>query len=152
MSISSDGILFYGILWDDYRSDLEPPLPWCDPDDEDNDTDMEDWLWGLWDLPDTSDTSQPGWRDEYRAIKEKRRQAMTDRFGAVIKEGLYCSYDYPMPYIAIESSETRVVRGYSKQITSLDVKPEWDAALAKIAEMTGYPDKKPGWFLVSLYG
>jgi hypothetical protein len=60
----------------------------------------------------------------------------------------HCSCDYPMFILSVEESKIRAWRGDPKEVTSLDVKPEWNEKIQKVADLMGLSGK-PGWWLAS---
>jgi len=125
MGISSDGMLFYGFEIDheDAGSYVE------DPDDTDSD-------WG---------------------------DLIIEKMGATLPSGVYatgwlrdelgievhghCSYEYYSPVFCIAGTLKRAWRGSPLDIdpAELSVQPDWDAKLAKVAEILGLDKGPPCW-------
>lgn len=123
VSTSTNAILFYGYHWDG-----DPP--WSDPGEDEDDGDYED---RYEDGEDDSDDDEP-----------------PDAFGCGF--GTHCSYECPMYYLAVRSSEQEAYRGNPVKVKT-ETGKEWDARLAKALKKYGIepPQKNPQWWLVSLW-
>jgi len=140
MGISSDGILFYGIMfdWEDGNE------PWAD--DEGGD---EAWVCdklGISDKePKHDDYKSQDWKDYW----EYKRERLAD---IGIEFVLHCAYDYAMWGLAISPTILRAYRGYPKEIDSIDIAEEWNEKLRAFCELVGVPYSEPKWWLCSVYG
>lgn len=167
MGVSTDAILFYGYCWDDEDHSL-----W--KTDDANDDDDDGWEERLARakgcLPPTTPfpertvepTRENGWSSTPKDY-DAAEQAIIDQYSAYWRAkgkivaaspclvDTHCSASCPMPYVAVRKSVTVSRRGYPSKITSVDVDPAWDAALAEFCETLRIKigNKKPAWWLVS---
>jgi hypothetical protein len=146
MGQSTDGILFYGIAYDD---DLE--LPWEAEEFEGEELDWEDWY-----------AVQAGVErptipyEESEKVHEiywdQKRNALEDQ---PIEIGTHCSCEYPMVYIAPKAINLSASRGYPLELDLVNlqsrVTPEVDAQIKTFCELMGLPYSKPKWWLASLW-
>lgn len=130
MGISSDGILVYGIPYDE---DETPAFL------EEFEGDFDGYLDSISGLP---DYGQPG--HDFAAQRAFREACPVD----VVT---HCSYDYPMYIIAVRGTESRNSRGYVTEIASLDVSRERLSAFTEWCAERGITGS-PKWCLVSMYG
>lgn len=165
MGQSTDAILFFGFVWDE-----ETRYPWNigrESDDEENDDD--DWearyarLKGLPEPPPIPDkgidprTGQfiKNYTPEEQAIVDRRsaywdeKRALIDKVN--VEVDTHCCGDCPMPFVAHKASKTRAWRGNPMEVTSLEIKPEWEQELRAFCELMGInvKDQQPKWRLVS---
>jgi hypothetical protein len=134
MTISSDGILYFGFL---VGEDEEPP-EWLGEDDEGNPKDFDDFVCELANL--SEDT------------KYEERHRMIDNCPAELQ--MYCSYDYPMYVLGVRGCEYRVNRGFTKILTA-DMLIIDRAKIEKFEEwckQNKIEYKEPRWYLCSMYG
>ncbi len=124
MSISSDGIFFYGLIW----KDEEPPWGSPTPDE----------------LQKAS--GEPEWEDLFEA---RSGQKLAD---SPVVAAIHCSFSCPMPLVAIQETLVYGYRGYPKQAKSLTVKLEWEGQLRKFCDIMGIEWQEPAWWVASLYG
>ena len=156
MGQSTDGILFYGIH---FEEDAE--LPWNREDDVDN----EEWITELYGLP----KPEEGWSEETRVVYDEywgKQKEIIKEVGIVI--GVHCSCDYPMYYVGIAESLVQNSRGEALPIfITQDKKEEWNQRLQAFLKKAGIDGvevfdsdkhtgrgerfKKIGWWLVSLW-
>lgn len=133
MSISSDGILFYGFLIDE---------------------DKQEELERLFDYDETG-IEEP---EEYYAMKVLNKGKVSyEEYSELDKKepceiGMHCSYDYPMYYVGIKESELRAWRGYPKKIESFDINKKWNQQIKDFCKIMGIEYQEPDWYLASMYG
>ena len=130
MGVSSNGILVYGINFDE-----EPP-----EFIEAFDNDFDDYLNSLSGLP---EYGQPG--HDFAAQRAFRETVPADMT-------MYCSYEYPMYILAVRGTETVVHRGYVKDIESLEVPADRVEAFKAWCIDRGIQNPEPKWLLCSMYG
>jgi hypothetical protein len=132
LSVITDGILFYGIPYDD-----DTELPRIE-DEVGDDLEFDDHY-----------LIKVGFDINKRdaTYYERRSEALSK---CPCEVGIYCSFDYPMYYVATESYH--VSRGYAKEIPAVITDPAWDKQIEDYCRLMGFPLRKPGWFLVSLWG
>jgi hypothetical protein len=158
MGVSTDAILFWGIVSD------EEGHPWLKHQPEDDEDDDDD------DSDDDSDDDEFDWEEVYaeamgvpcpdaeygddtKPIYQaywKRKREIIEASGCTF--GSHCSGDCPMDYVAVVESETTARRGYPEEITSLEVKPDWEPKLREFCEKLNIPWGEPKWWLVSYWG
>ena len=141
MSISSDGILFYGIMlnWEDGEE------PWAD----DEDGDHEEWLANKLGISDREPKHEVYTSDDWKSYWKYKRE----QFALLgVEFVLHCSYDYSMWGIAVSESLSNASRGEPKEIKSTDIKPEWANRLKSFCESVGIGYEEPKWWLTSLMG
>jgi hypothetical protein len=173
MGVSTDAILFYGYCWHDEAHSL-----WkTDDDDDDSAEDESDWETRYARSKGLSPPSAPfpertvtptrenGWSstpkdysaaeqtiiDQYKAYWEAKRK-LVETASCLVDS--HCAASCPMPYVAVRKSVTSSHRGYPNKITSVDVDPTWNAALAEFCKTLEVKigNKKPSWWLVSNLG
>ncbi len=142
MSISSDGIICYGIC---FGEEFEFPFG-CDVEDEDGNPleheEFDDWyvdvILGV-------DSSEMDYKEKSDIINNSQLELCQ-----------HCSYDYPMYILCIRGTEHKAWRG---DPTLLDfeemnkfVTPEAVAELKRVAKIIDPDCGEPGWWLASLYG
>lgn len=130
MGVSSDGILVFGIP---YEEDTFPEFL------EEFDGDFEAYL--------EAESGLPKWGEEGHSFKAQ--WAYRDDCPADVVS--HCSYDYPMYILAVRGTEKRNSRGEVVGIESLDVDPERLVAFTAWCAARGITDV-PRWCLVSMYG
>lgn len=127
MSISSDGIFFYGMIW---KSE-EPP--WKEPSEKE--------------LEDHDELStNPEWEDIYclRSGKELK--------DCPVELGVHCSYESGWYFLGIEETVVRAGRGYPEKAPVVTVKPEWRSQLEEFCTVMGIEWQEPAWWVTSIYG
>jgi hypothetical protein len=158
MGVSTDAILFWGYCWKDegdsiYGAEDEPA------EDEDSD----EWekryaaAHGVTEPAEAypeKDSAPDAARIKklHEAYWDKKRK-LVERSGCAVH--VHCSYDYAVPYIAVEKSRTVAKRGYPEPIADIDVADGWEEKLRDFCKALGVkPPKgqKPRWWLVSLWG
>ena len=142
MSTSTDGILAFGVTFD------EGDQPWGEED-------YEDWL--LSKIPDGPRAPSeeyrvedlPLWKDYWKA-----KQAALDALGVTCEN--YCAGDYPLWALVVKSSAVTANRGYPKgvdpqaMVAIEDVhRATWDAAMKVLGLDLA---DKPLWWLMSYWG
>lgn len=149
MGRSTNAILFYGYCWDD-----ENRYPWDDGVEEDWEDRLATRLGASpepsAEYPHDQDKSPEAEqvRKEYSAVWAARRT----KVGSVnVAMSSHCSGECPMPFIHVKDGILTALRGYPEQVTSLAIKPEWDAQLGDFCRLMGItpPQDKPRWWLVS---
>jgi hypothetical protein len=171
MGQSTDAILFYGFCWTE-----ETNAPWNIGKDYDDHDDKDDGDWekrfarlkGLKDpdrpfpnrevprtrengydsTPKDYSAAEQAIIDEHRASWAAKRELVAT---STVEVETHCSGECPMPLVAVKASKTKAWRGNPMEITSLDVKPEWDAELRGFCDLMGIDvkDQAPKWWLVS---
>jgi hypothetical protein len=141
MGVSTDAILFWGAH---HEEDEEWPFEDYDP---------EEFLLeklGLCSPAEEYDPESPYIKKKYESFWANSRETLED-FG--VGFDTHCSGDYPIPYVYVSESRTLASRGYPASITSLEVKPEWEAKLRRFYDLVGKPyPENVGWWLVSYWG
>lgn len=172
MSISSDGILTFGVdLGDDYVESL----PWFSGDDGEEEEDFDDWLCklqdvssdGLWDEYYTWEKSEdaanvvghdkvgfyekahPEWREKLSAYYARKREVVA---ACPIEVVHHCSYDYTMLIIAVRGTTLRASRGSPEVINGWVIEESRVAAAHSFCAEHGIPSEDPRWLLASIYG
>lgn len=64
----------------------------------------------------------------------------------------YCSYDYPMYFIALKGTEQKAYRGYAEKVTMREIKPEEIAAFKSFCEEYEIEWEEPAWSIFSMNG
>lgn len=166
MGQSTDAILFYGFCWDD-----EARWPWnvgkTYEEREEDDDDWETRYARLKGLPEPTEKYPNKGIDprtgRYMEDYTPEEQAIVDRRKAYgdekrkLTEGLnieidtHCSGECPMPFVAVKASKTRAWRGNPMEVTSLEIKSEWEVELRAFCDLMGIDvkDQVPKWWLVS---
>ena len=159
MSVSSDGIIAYGIHFDEEQIEN---LPWLG---DDGDTDIEDWWIDVvhgykppFEIFNKDGDYIGGVKPPQSRIDEyfNHRRSFTDALPKLpVEMVIHCSYECPMYIMAIPETKMEVWRGYPKPIPDgfIHRNPEWDNILIGFCKKYGIemPDK-PAWWLTSLYG
>ena len=158
MGTSSDGILFYGLCWDE-----ECFKPWANRDE--NGDELEDDAEGFVDklCRVMGGPERPAWDGEKHIpdLKEywKERDAFLARhFEFEVVEVVHCSFDYLMYGMAIKKTKIRASRGYPEKVMLEPVQFGFIASLRTACEALGIDfdaeegKGRLGWWLTSLYG
>lgn len=157
MGVSTDAILFYGHVFN-----TEGCVPW---ETNDDDTEWEARYAERRGLRKPSESYPERWvknRSEYNH-EEQRIVALWTEYWAARRKLLedcpceirtHCSSDYPMPYVAINSSLQCANRGFP---VAADMEHEgsidWDQQLEDFCDLMGIePEGPPCWWLVSYWG
>lgn len=130
MGVSTDGILVYGIAFEEEEvPDFLEPF----------DGDFDDYLGSISGLP---QYGEPGHSfDDHRKFRD----------ACPVDVVTHCSYDYPMYIIAVRGTELRNKRGYVAEVESLAVDEEKFAAFkAWCADRS--IEGEPKWLLCSMWG
>lgn len=141
MGQSTNAILFYGFVWDCEQS--EPPY-----------IDGENSFDG-WEERYTSACGFTPPTDSWFDAKEKFERYWKMKSELIKKGGViadtHCSCECPMPYVCVQASQIVCHRGDFKEITSLEVKPEWNDMLKDFCDKMKIDvgDMTPKWFMVS---
>jgi len=171
MSVSSDGILFFGLCWDieeglrgvlaeQREEDGEDEDEENEEDDDDDDDELLDVLCRHLGGP-----AQPVWDDvakahtgDIRAYWRERDAFIAERVPVTIEDVTHCSYDYPMYALAVEVTKTRASRGDPVRVGDFAVPDGWEASLRVACEALGIDydravgEGRLGWWLTSVYG
>lgn len=163
MGVSTDGILFYGFVWED-ETDLF---------DNDDDKDEIEWQeiiaikrghenpWikyppELENAPYSAarEANSKAWMDAHRSELDawyEIKKKIQAEFGCDIN--YHCSGECPIPYISVNESRRVAHRGSPREVESLNIKPEWDSLLTAFVEALGLevPHEKPKWVLASMW-
>jgi hypothetical protein len=134
MGVSTDGILFYGIAYD------EDGL-W----EESKEWDYEnDWEETFYIRTGTPCYPKDGWFEAQKATKAK--------WGVEI--GRHCSDECTMYYVALVSHNFSACRGYPEEITAekMALPADADEKIKAFCELMGIPYEKPKWMLASYVG
>jgi hypothetical protein len=136
MGVSTDGILFFGIAYEEDEIDLEAMTEAAGMDTEEFDDGFADLYLFKIGAP----------VDDYDARIELSN-------AAVCEVGTYCSYDYPMYFACVKKGLYRVNRGYAAEIPDgIRAEADWAEQLKAFCALMGLPYRKPKWLLVSLWG
>lgn len=142
MGMSSTAILFWGLCGDEEEGH------WSNIGLNYEDTDYIK-------LPEDEDGDEE-WENVYVSRKGHPNAEWDTKKELIEKSGCtictHCSFDYGMPYVAIEKSEVRNYQGNLTEIKTLEVQPDWEQKLRKFCEVMGIKWSEPKWWLVSLYG
>jgi hypothetical protein len=117
--------LFFGFAWD-----AETRCPWnVGKDYDEQDDEDEDW--------EERYARVGGGKDALKKL--------------TVEVDTHCSGECPMPLVAVKASKTRAWRGNPMEVTSLEVKPEWEQELRAFCDLMGIDvkDQTPKWWLVS---
>ena len=149
MGVSTDAILFYGILLPD---DMGDGLPWGD--------DIEFW-WGKengfehsFEIYNESGNYLKGVEPEREIIRAYYKEWF-DWQGVnpmPVELIYYCSDEYPMYALALPGSKVRAIRGRQKKINDLAVNQDGLDLFVAFCQKYGFPVDDLAWFLVSWWG
>lgn len=138
MGISTDGILVYGIAYEDEGELPEFLVDWAEENDTDP-GDFDDYLDSISGLP---NYGEPG--HDFSAQRAWRETCPVD----LVR---HCSYECPMYILAVRGTEITARRGYPQVINTLDVsgyKIDAFNAWCKERGIVG----EPKWYLCSMWG
>lgn len=144
MGQSTNAIFFYGYVWNDEDTDLGT----------DDETIVESLAKQVmpnpWDTHDKTTTWLQRHSAEVDAWYELRKEIEN---GILVTIGEHCSGDYPMPYLALKSTEVTAWRGQSRPV-SLALREDADHILVEFAndhaiDLVGA--EGPGWFIASYW-
>lgn len=127
MSISSDGIFFYGMIW----KDEEPPWKPLSEKELEEDDDL---------------STNPEWEDIYRLRSGKEIR------GLPVELGAHCSYESGWYFLGITSTIVRASRGYPEKAPTVIERGEWRSQLEEFCAIMGIPWQEPAWWVTSIYG
>ena|ERR1700733_6372430 len=148
MSTSTDGILFWGIAYDDNEQD--------DEDDEESGIRSFGELYEIIDEALTEDRDAVNPEPAVAGYQGPEWDAWRERNIALQAEqcvfGWHCSAEYPMYYVAVKS--VTASRGYPQEIKPEDlvVGADWPDRLKEFCVRFGLPWKEPKWWLCSYWG
>jgi hypothetical protein len=76
---------------------------------------------------------------------------LREKLGVVI--GSHCHVDYPVYFLAIESTKVRVWRGDAVEVSTSKFDDSWDEKLRQAAELIGFKAdrEKPCWLMASYW-
>jgi len=144
MTISSDGILFFGIeLGDDYDNEW----PWEQVGDE------EEWEAFVAEKLGVKKPDVPYEGNE--AVHSAYWDAKRDIIKPLDCEiGLHCSYDHGMLYVALKSKNLTASRGSPQVVTEdfMKITSEDIQKLKEFCKLAEIEWQEPKWYLTSLYG
>ena len=130
MSISSDGIFFYGMIW----KDSEPP--WREASIKEREEEGCDEL-----------STNPEWEDLYCL-----------RSGKEIKDcpvELRMHYSYGAAgrwFLGVEETVVQASHGWPEKAKTVTEKPEWRSQLEQFCVIMGIEWQEPAWWVTSIYG
>lgn len=156
MSVSTDGLIFFGWLFDNGHE-----FPW-DSEREDG-GDWTSWWRKIGGCPQPRDEDAP--YDKGGNPKPGVTEADTDAFWAMVIEWEkahpmpfeivnYCSCDYPMYAIAFKSSVKAAARGTPRKISICDL-PAYegiDRFKSTLKKLGIVLEGEPAWYLASYWG
>jgi len=164
VGISSDGILVFGINFDElnpfthYISEegYTEPREGFDEDEEDpNEFDFEDLVVKHFsDLTEpehiTDETGRGVYGDDWKAYWGAKREVLARVNVELVS---HCSYEYPMYILGIKESERTAYRGSPEKLGStIEAKPEWRLTLKDFCDRFDIKFEEPQWILASIYG
>lgn len=133
MGISSDGIVAFGFpLGDEDFEFPERMTAYLDKDDEDEEFDFDDFI-----------CAEAGVSDAPYEVRKAHIEACP------VELVKYCSYDYPMCFLAIRGTEKRACRGYCEEF--MPESHNW-AEMKEFCDKYGIEWREPGWHVMSMYG
>lgn len=124
MGVSTDAILFYGFPLDDEDKQFEDGYPW-----EREYKEICDFI------------------AEKYGYKGDDNWGFADKLKVII--GYHCCEEEEMYYIAIEESIIKANRGFPKEISNLNIKPNWDKQLQEFYSKLKIKVDKSKWWMVS---
>jgi hypothetical protein len=94
------------------------------------------------------------WCQEHKAELDAwtvAKDAVQEEFGCEIH--YHCHSEYPMPYVCVEASRVRALRGRPEKLTVFEVPEDWDGKLERFCKELGIepPQEVPEWWLVSYW-
>jgi hypothetical protein len=133
MGISSDGIVAFGFkLVDEEDGELPPKMTaYMEEDDEDG-FDLYNFI-----------AHETGTQDADYPVQEASRKAFP------VDVVMFCSYDYPMYFLAVNGTVAKCSRGYA---TKFDPATPDIAALKAFCEKYEIEWQEPAWHVMSMYG
>lgn len=146
MGVSTDGILFYGILLDE-DIDYKFQNYYDEDTSEDIEVDWEEYYAkqvGVIPPKEEYDDTNPG---DYQKFWKESREAVAESHCEI---GVHCSFDYPMYYVAVK--EFRNSRGFSTEISDLSVTYNLVEKLKSFCKIMEIEYQDPKWYLVSVWG
>ena len=154
MGVSTDAVIFYGILLD--KDDCECQFNDNEGDYEEDYAKKKGWVendGGLYDEKGeyALDKDSPEGKKAEKIWDKNRAELSKITEDCDVEIGMHCSGDYPMHYVGIKESETFARRGYPVQIdaTNLSIETDWVDKLKDYCKTMGIKYKKPSWHLVS---
>jgi hypothetical protein len=150
MGISSDGIVNFG--WplgevDSYDNEVFPQ-EWFDEDESIRDV-FDEKVLELCGVvrPDHKDYDKQEWTD-YFAAKREAEETFP------LQMDSYCSYDYPMYFLAVRGVQHRAYRGDAVELKFPAISYGRILATLEAAKKLGItlPDVDPKWYVYSMYG
>lgn len=148
MSVSTDGILFFGIAYDE---DFDVSRIAEDNGMSSRDFDFENLLESKLGIePPKEEFSKDQLESVWRPYWARARE-LKDKYPCQV--GIYRSGDYPLYFVYVKSGYYCVNRGYAKEIPSdITPSPEWADQIRSFCNLMGLPFKQPQWLLVSFWG
>jgi len=133
MGISSDGIVAFGfVLVDEEDGELPPSLTAYMAKDDEDGFDLYNFI-----------AHETGTTDADWDAREKAREAFP------IEIVSFCSYDYPMYFLAARGTVHSCRRGEATEF--VPTTPNY-AALKEFCDKYGIEWKQPAWHVMSMYG
>jgi len=156
VGISSDAILFYGLMVAESGDAGDDPGWISQPEHEDHEDGfpggVEEAIAAKAGVVAPEAEYGPSVAAEYSAYWEASREAM-EASGIVV--GQHCSWDFPLPYLAVTSTHEVAGRGYAIDVSDKRGEFDEEAAdklLAGACEAMGVKPAKGRWWLCSLMG
>ena len=140
MGVSTDGMIFFGILLDDDVFDTED--------------DTDDWACMYARLAQgitCPDVEYEGNQEVFSEFWKKVREAVEHSLCSI---GYHCSDSYPAPYVALSRANLNASRGYPEEldVEMFKVTEEEIQAIKDFCEVLGVPYSTPKWYLASFWG
>jgi hypothetical protein len=143
MGVSTDAILFYGFPFGDEGEEF----PWH-KDQYDN-----DWVQYYAEkigIPIPTEEYSEETKKIFSEFWNKRNKAVEE---CECEIGIYCSYDYPMLYAAIQRFTVTTWRGDCNEVNTN--RPVWPKEIDKLRDfckLMGIEFQEPKWYMVRLWG
>lgn len=138
MGVSTNGLLFYGILLEEDEGEfIETIHPMG------NDFDIEDYIMEKYGF--TMKWEEGEDNEDYYNKRFKVKATIP----CIILT--HCSYDYPLYYLALKKANYSASRGNPEEV-NFSLPPDADDTIKKFCDKVGIPYSKPKWYLASLWG
>lgn len=140
MGVSTDGILFYGIVYGECLFDHldEVPQWWDDGYGE----------WEEYYIERIAGFTRDDCED-YSEYYDRKKPILKE---ADIMLGYHCSDGCTMYYVALASSNHCASRGDPEEIKSFEIPENADKKIRKFCEIMGFEYEQPKWWLASYWG
>lgn len=147
MSVSTDGILFWGIAYGD-QLNADAIAEECGIDKQD--FTFEDLYAARMGFPRPNVEYTTESKPLFNEYWDQRRELVK---ACTCEVEMYCSLEYTMWFACIKTSKYHVYRGYETEIPNgLASQPEWMQELKDFCELMGLEYRDPKWLLVSYWG